>query len=459
MDLAGYLAMLWRRLIAVLLCVFAGAAGGLALAFSGSEVYQTTARTLVELPAATQLQEALAGAQLSEHLLQTYAQVAMSGPVATRAADIAGLSVGEVRSSLSAKVQAQTFLIDVTATNHDPQRAQRIANAGAQALAAEVASLEKSHTDPVTVQLLDPAGTPQTPIRPRKKLDVVLGVILGLVAGLAVASVLEALDKTISGPGQAARALRARLLGTVPLFSGRRLVVVSRDGPSSAVEAFRALRTAVEFSGTGPAPRHILVTSPSAGDGKSTVAANLAAAMALGGSSVALVDADLRDGVIGRAFGLAGEAGLSSVVSGQVAVDAALHRCDDNLWVMPAGEHVANPAELFGPAGMTDLLNSLDDFDVVIFDVPAVLAVTDAVVLAAHVDGVVLVARHGKTERSAAAEARRRLEAVGARVIGCVLNAVPRSRMNQFDNDDTTTAVPPLPGAAAPPSETAHIGG
>jgi polysaccharide biosynthesis transport protein len=457
-DLAGYLAMLWRRFIAVLLCVFAGAAGGLALAFSGNVVYQTTARTLVQLPAATQLQEALAGAQLSEQLLQTYAQVATSGPVATRAADISGLSIGEVRGSLSAKVQAQTFLIDVTATNHDPAHAQRIANAGAQALAEQVARLEKSRTQPVTVQLLEAAGQPQTPIRPRKKLDMALGVILGLVAGLAVASILEALDKTISSPGQAARALRARLLGTVPLFGGRRLVVVSRDGPSSAVEAFRALRTAVEFSGAGPAPRHILVTSPSAGDGKSTIAANLAAAMALGGSSVALVDADLRDGVIGRAFGLSGEAGLSSVVSGKVAVDAALHRCEDNLWVLPAGEHVANPAELFGPTGMTDLLNSLNDFDVVVFDVPAVLAVTDAVVLAAHVDGVVLVARHGKTERSAAAEARRRLDAVGAHVLGVVLNAVPRSRLNQFDSDDTTSAVPPLPGAA-PPAETAQISG
>jgi len=147
------------------------------------------------------------------------------------------------------------------------------------------------------------------------------------------------------------------------------------------------------------------------------------------------------------------------VVSGQVGVDAALHRCDDNLWVMPAGEHVANPAELLGRAGMTNLLSSLTEFDVVIFDVPAVLAVADAVVIAAHVDAVVLVVRHGKTERSAAAEARRRLDGVGARVLGFVLNAVPRSRMNQFDSDDSTTAVPPLPGAATPPVETAQISG
>src|SRR4051794_18418140 len=192
--------MLWRRLIAVLLCVFAGAAGGLALAFSGDEVYQTTARTLVELPAATQLQEALAGAQLSEHLLQTYAQVATSGPVAVRAADIAGLSVGEVRGSLSAKVQAQTFLIDVTATNHDPARAQRIANAGARALAEQVASLEKSHTDPVTVQLLDPAGKPQTPIRPRKMLDVALATSRGSGPGLPRASILGRLRQTTARP-------------------------------------------------------------------------------------------------------------------------------------------------------------------------------------------------------------------------------------------------------------------
>lgn len=454
MDLAGYLAVVRRRLVAIVLCVFAGAAGGLALAFSGNDVYQASSRTIVDMPAATQLQEALAGAQLSEHLLQTYAQIVSSNAIAARTAQIAGINPADVRGTLRGRLETQTFLIDITATSSSPAKAKQIADAGAQALAAEVADFEKDRPDPVTVQVLDQAGLPQTPISPRKKLDVVLGVILGLVAGLGVAAILEALDKTVKGPAQAARAMRTPLLAAVPLFSGRRLLAVTRDGPAPAVEAFRALRTAIQFRGPVGAPRHLLVTSPSPSEGKTTVAVNVAAAMALGGSSVALVDADLRDGAVAKAFGLPRTPGLSGVLSGHVDPDTALVHQDDNLWVMTAGDAVANPAELLGSEGLVALLERLSEFDVVIFDVPPVLSVTDAVVLAAHVDAVVLVARHGKTDRAAAAEARRRLDAVGAQVVGFVLNAVPRGEVNQFPSDDsgdgtrTTTSA----GALAEPA-------
>jgi polysaccharide biosynthesis transport protein len=453
-DLAGYLAVLRRRLVAIVLCVFAGAAGGLALAFSGHDVYQATSRTIVDMPAATQLQEALAGAQLSEHLLQTYAQVASSNALAARTAQIAGLNPADVRGSLRARVETQTFLIDITATSSSPTRAQQIANAAAQALAAEVADFEKNRPDPVTVQVLDQAGLPQVPISPRKKLDIVLGVILGLVAGLGVAAVLEALDKTLKGPGQAARAMRTQLLGAVPLFAGRRLLAVTRDGPAPAVEAFRALRTAIQFSGPGGGPRQLLVTSPSPSEGKTTVAVNVAAAMALGGSSVAVIDADLRDGAVAKAFGLPRTPGLSGVLAGRADVDTALVHHDDNLWVMTAGDPVANPAELLGSEAMAALVDRLSDFDVVVFDVPPVLSVTDAVVLAAHVDAVVLVARHAKTDRAAAVEARRRLDAVGAQVVGFVLNAVPRGEVNQFPSDDAgdVTQATPAAGALAEPA-------
>lgn len=450
MDLAGYLAVLRRRLVAVVLCLFAGASGGLALAFSAQPVYQSTARTIVHLPAATQLQEALAGAQLSEHLVQTYAQIATSNAVATRASATSGLSPGEIRSSLTARVEPQTFLIDITASNHNAVTAQRIANATATALAAEVASLEKSRTDPVSVELLDSAGLPHAAVSPRKGRDIAVGVTLGLIAGLAVAALLEALDKTIKTTGQAVRSLRAPLLAVVPQFVARRTVVLPGDGPSQVVESFRTLRTAVRFAGPDEQPRHLLVTSPSAGDGKTTVAANLAMAIAASGFSVALVDADLRDGRIGRAFGLATAPGLSSVVNGKVTLGEALVEYAENLSVLPSGEAVRDPAELLGSAAMADAVEALSEFDVVIFDVPAVLAVTDAAVLAAHVDAVAVVVRHGQTERSAAAEARRRLDAVGARVLGVVLTAVPRGQLNQFPADEQVDrGVPRLPGAPA----------
>jgi len=449
-DLAGYLAVLRRRLAVIVLCVFAGIAGGLGLALSGDNVYQANARTLVNLPAAAQLQEALAGAQLSEHLVQTYAQIATSNAVSERAAGIAGVSTGQVRGALTAHVEAQTFLIDITARSDKPAKAQAIANAGAQALVAEVTELQNGRNDPISVQILDSAGLPGGPVSPRRGLDVLLGFLLGLVAGLLLASAIEALDKTLKSGGQAASAFRTRLLGTVPQYSSRRLVVVTNDGVSPAVEAYRALRTAVLFTDGAFSPRSILVTSPAAGDGKSSVAVNLAAAFALSGSSVALVDADLRDGVVARAFGVERAPGLSAVAQGIATTDAALQRWGDSLWVMPAGEPLGHPAELLGSDGLVRALEGLAGFDRVIVDVPAVLPVTDAVVLAAHVDAVILVARYGRTERSAAAEARRRLEAVGARVLGCVLNGVPRGEANRYASEDEMDEPARFPEAAVP---------
>jgi capsular exopolysaccharide synthesis family protein len=174
------------------------------------------------------------------------------------------------------------------------------------------------------------------------------------------------------------------------------------------------------------------------GEGKTTIAANLAIAFAQSGASVIAVDADLRRARLSATFGLSDAAGLSSVLTRQADLGDSLVSIGPNLWLLPAGPLPPNPAELIGSQAMARLMTGLDEgaeADVVIVDVPPILPVTDAVALATQVQSVVMVLRAGRTRRDVAQEAARRLEVVGADLVGCVLNGVPRSGAARYQRD------------------------
>ena len=213
--------------------------------------------------------------------------------------------------------------------------------------------------------------------------------------------------------------------------------VVAHDPSSSPAEAFRELRTALMLGDSRP--RTILVTSALAGDGKTLVATNLAAAFAQAGRRVVLVDADLRRGRVSRQLGLDNTQGLSTLAGTDRDATAVLQRWNSLFDVLPSGPAVGNPSELLGSRLVPDTLAALAaDADVVIIDAPPVIAVTDAVVLSAFVDAVVVVARHGVTAAGFAAESRRRLDRVGANVLGVVLNDVRSKVVHSYYADPLT---------------------
>lgn len=195
---------------------------------------------------------------------------------------------------------------------------------------------------------------------------------------------------------------------------------------SPAVEAFRNLRTNVQFAGVKAPTKVIAVTSTVPDEGKTTVAANLATIMALGGSQTVLVNADLRRPFLAKAFDVSGRVGLTNVLLGTTTVEEALVETGtQGLQLLPAGPVPPNPAELLSSSAMSVLLEQLRcGADMVIVDTPPLLALSDALVLAPQVDGFILVVRSGHTPRQAVLETKQRLEAVGARMLGVVLNGV-----------------------------------
>ena len=432
MDASEYLAMAKRRWPAVVLCLIAGIAAALSLVRSTPETYRATTKLIINIPAASEVYEALAGVELSSQLLASYAQVATSHSAATAIVEELDLdeSPGSVQGRISAEPVPETLLMRISAVDNDPRRAKRLADGAAEVFVEQVRDLEQATSGTIEPRVIDVAQVPSSPISPRPRRDLMVGAFLGLLVGVGIAVMLEALDRSVRNPGEAVRLGGAPLLAMVPKRrdAGSHPVLAQEDAGSPAAEAYRVLRTAVRFVDLDRALKSLVVTSPSAGEGKTSTAANLAVTLAQAGERVVLVDADLRRTKLAGLFDARSEPGLTSVLIGQASLDDSLVQLGDRLALLPTGPLPPNPSELLGSEAMAGVVRELQTrCDILIFDAPPLLPVTDAQVLATQVDGVVLVVRFARTRRDLLSQARARLEVVGGRIFGLVLNAVPAS--------------------------------
>jgi capsular exopolysaccharide synthesis family protein len=219
------------------------------------------------------------------------------------------------------------------------------------------------------------------------------------------------------------------LLGSIQFDNSARKapLIVGGQLRSLRAEAFRHVRTNLQFVDVDHPIKLFVVTSSIAAEGKSTTATNLAIVFAETGARVLLIEADLRRPRVSDYLGLERAVGLTNVLAGQVAIDEVLQKWGtDGLTVLPCGSIPPNPSELLGSQNMVDLLSVMRQrFDTIIIDTPPLLPVTDAAVASVLADGVVIVVRHGRTNRAQLAAAVRSLESVDARVLGCVLNMQP----------------------------------
>jgi capsular exopolysaccharide synthesis family protein len=244
----------------------------------------------------------------------------------------------------------------------------------------------------------------------------------------------EYLDDTLKTPEDIERLLDLSTIGYIAQMKyadeSKEELYVAKQPRSPVSEAFRALRTNLEFAGVDKPIRSILVTSSGPNEGKTTIAANLAAIIAQGGKRVILLDADLRKPRIHRILGVPNRVGLSDVFRGHLDIQSAIHSFDgsEGMSVITSGSLPPNPAELLGSAKMLQILEELKgQADVVVIDCPPSL-VADAQVLAAKVDAVLLVIQPGHTHIDSAKATLEQLGRADAKVVGAVLNKIPRER-------------------------------
>ncbi len=284
-----------------------------------------------------------------------------------------------------------------------------------------------------------PAPLPTAPSSPRWPVNIALELIAGLGIGLGIAFVRERLDERLRGLRDLEETMGAAVLAAVPKVAGWRRREVARlisveDPKSAEAEAYKTLRTNLEYAGRDGGLRLIVITSPLMGEGKTATTANLAATLTQTGKRVIAVSCDLRKPRLHRFFNVDNAVGVTSVLAGKVSIVQALQRPSiENLRVLASGPVPPNPAELLGSESMVGVLAELRGMaDYVILDTPPVLAVADALVLAPKSDGVLFVADSGSTNRGAAEHAREQLEQVGARIIGCILNNVDPKRAKYY---------------------------
>ena len=206
-------------------------------------------------------------------------------------------------------------------------------------------------------------------------------------------------------------------------------LITLTDPRSPAAEAYRTLRTNLTFAALDKPIETLVVTSAAAGEKKSTVLANLAVTMAQGERRTILVDADLRRPGLHEIFGVANDRGLTTMIVEEAAMDdpPLIDVGVDNLWLVPSGPIPPNPADILGSRRMEEVIAALKArADIVLFDAPPIIAVTDAAVLGTKVDGVLLIVCAGRTRREHAQRARELLERVHVRIVGAVLNNAPR---------------------------------
>jgi tyrosine-protein kinase len=449
MDLKQYLTLLRRRWLYVLAGALAGVAVAAAFAWSLPPKYTASAVLFVSTPNyQSDPTQAYEGGLFVQQRVQSYADIVSSPLVLTPVAEQLGLdeSLQTLQGKVTASAPLNTVLLEISVSDGSAAQARDIANAVSRQFIQVVNTLETppsqlggTTASPVKVTVVQSAELPTSPSSPKKNLYLAIGLLVGLLAGVIAAQLRDTFDTAVRTKSRAEKLAGAPVLASVGedgQVKSEHLVV--RDGRSSpSSEAFRRLRTGVRFLNTGKQVRSLVVTSSVAGEGATTVAANLAVALARAGDKVILVDANFRQPMLAELFGLNPGRGLTDVLAQSVKLDEALQvsYAEPTLRVLTSGPPPPNPSELLGSRRMLDLMNALKQWaDVVIFDTPPLLAVTDAVALSRLTDGAVLVCRPRSTKADQLESGRESLRSVGTRILGLVLNGVSDRGHSDFDS-------------------------
>ncbi len=281
-----------------------------------------------------------------------------------------------------------------------------------------------SDVRPNNIAIIDRAQVPRLPVKPNSLLNLGIGLLLGLLLGIALALVLEFLDDTLKTPEDVEQKLRLPVLGIVPKLPHRQTVdEAAKDLRSAFSEAYRSVRTALQFSTDQGVPRVLLLTSAGPGEGKSTSALALARNFAQLGKRVLLIEADMRNPSLHKCLGLRSDKGLSNLLSGASTLQEVVQEAGDaRVDVILAGTLPPNPAELLSGSRMVSLLSiASEHYDQVVIDGPPVMGIADGPLLANCADATLMVVDSGRTKISNAQAALKRLLVARSRVIGVLL--------------------------------------
>ena len=442
MELREYLRVIRKQWMLLVLCLTVTVAVAAIMVLRTTPTYASKATLFVSVTQTTNdAVSAYQGGLFSEQRARSYADL-VRGEVVTRAV-IRDLGLSMSPSALSARIKArvlpETVLLEITVTDTDPARAQRLTGAVADEFSRFVADLERpgeGKPSAIRATTIDAPALPTSPVAPNPTRTISLGLLAGLVLGIGISILREVLDTSIKSAEALTERTGAPNLGVIAHDAEAQTnpLVVHIEPRSPRAEAFRQLRTNLQFVDVDRHPKRIVVTSSVPSEGKTTTTCNLGLTLAQAGQRVILLEGDIRRPRLAEYLGIESAIGLTSVLIGRIEPEDAIQQWGDiPLDVMASGPLPPNPSELLQSRAMELLLRELERrADVVLIDAPPLLPVTDAALLARMSDGAVLVVRHGKTSTDQIETATGNLAKVDARLLGTVLNMAPAKGPEAF---------------------------
>jgi len=442
MELIQYWRLIVQNRIIIAISTLLGLIVAAAITFTTTPTYESQAQIFVSTPASTLDISALAtGSSFSQQRVKSYAQIVNSPITLKPVIDRLNLDMTteELGSMITASAPLDTVLISLTVTDTDPQRASDIANAVADQFGVTVGDLELHGIgvdSPVKVSTVKGAIPAESPASPKKAINLALGLLLGFGLGIGLASLRKLLDNTVKNEDD--------LQGT-PLLAAIGFDEIADEKPlvtqigryAARTEAFRTLRTNLQFLNPDAHPQVIVMTSALPNEGKTTSSINLALSLAQAGAKVVLVEADLRRPKVPLYLEMSSMSeGLSDLISGPKKltpqlVKSMLHAYESTgLKVILSGKVPPNPAELLSSKKFEELIEILrKQFEYIIIDCPPLLPVTDAAIVSAKADGCVLVVHAGVTKKPHFIGSRDAVKAVGSAILGVIINKIPESSL------------------------------
>ncbi|MFU8945151.1 polysaccharide biosynthesis tyrosine autokinase [Mycetocola zhadangensis] len=440
LDLRDYFRVLRKGLWIIVASIFVGVGAAAAVSFLQTPLYSATAKVFVSTQSAGTVSDLVQGNAFSVQRVRTYSDLVSTPLVLSPVIRQLDLDITPelLAKRIMASAPLDTSIIAITVNDTDPERAAAIANSASQNLAAVVQDVESPALEgaisPVKLTRAQEATVPVNPASPKIPLYLLIGAAAGLVAGILIATLRETLETRIRNESDLKQLTDVAVLGGIGFDPNAKAnpLTVHADPQSRRAESFRTLRTNLSFLEVARADRSFVITSSIQSEGKSTTGANLAIALADAGFRVLLVDADLRRPMVANYLGLEGAVGLTDVLIGREELHDVMQPWGlAGLFVLPAGHVPPNPSELLGSVRMSQLIKELnEDFDVVLFDSPPLLPVTDAAILAKKVGGTIMVVAAGRTHKNQLKGALAALANVGAPVSGIVLTMLPTKGAN-----------------------------
>ncbi len=433
MELTRYLSALrrgWKWIVALSIC---GALAGYAYSTTQASQYRSTAAVFFQVTGANNAGSLLQGSNFAQSQVRSYAALATQPLVLDPVIDELQLdqSAAELARQIEATIPLDTVIVEITATAGDAEEAREIADSVANELESTVEQLSKPGSDPtekatVNAEIVGRPTAANYPFSPNPRRDAVLGMLLGFALGCALALGRALVNNRVSDEEALAGVTDLPLLGKVPNVGSKR--PQSQPVPAHnriQLESYRRVAANLDFINHSGAVKALVVTSANAGEGKTTLSANLAHTLSEN-RRVLLIDGDLRNSNLADRLGLEASLGLTTVLTGKASLSDVIQRSGRLLDVVTCGEVPPNPIAMIGSDAFAELLQEARArYDIVIIDGAPLLPVTDSALLAKNADGALLAVNSARTTRTQLSRAIDHLRIAGAPVHGVVLTMTP----------------------------------